>query len=156
MLEIVVPPLRKRPEDIPELANFFLRRYTAETGKKIGGFNDEAMEQLVRYRWPGNVRELKNVVERAVVLCSSPEIRRTDLLLSKLSTAGDTVEAAQLGPACVICSLAEAERQHILSVLNFTAWNKSRASSILGIERSTLDRKIHRYLLHEDLRPPRG
>jgi Nif-specific regulatory protein len=154
VLEIIVPPLRRRPEDIPELANFFLQRFTAETGKKIRGFTTEAMQQLVQYRWPGNVRELKNVVERAVVLSHGPEIASSGLLLSKLATAGDTADLGQIALHFAPCSLADAERQHILGILNYTAWNKSRAASILGIERSTLDRKIHRYSLGEETRPP--
>jgi transcriptional regulator with GAF, ATPase, and Fis domain len=150
VLEIVVPPLRKRPEDIEEIANHYLQKFAAETGKKIRGFSDEAVQQLVRYRWPGNVRELKNVVERAVVLCLGPEIVPSELLLSNLGTAGDTVDVGQVGLRFAPCSLADAERQHILGILNYTGWNKSRAASILGVERSTLDRKIRRYLLTED------
>ena len=150
VVEILVPPLRKRPEDIPELANYFLQRLDAETGRKIRGFTEDAMEQLLKYRWPGNIRELKNVVERAVVLCTGQFIGPNDLLLSKIATAGDTAESPQMIPGCIPCSLADMERRHILGVLNHTGWNKSRAANILGIERSTLDRKIRRYLLAED------
>jgi Nif-specific regulatory protein len=153
VVEILVPPLRKRAEDIPELAAHFLQKLNLETGRKIRGFSEDAMQQLTRYRWPGNVRELKNVVERAVVLSAGQLIGSGDLLLSKISTAGDTVELAQLAAAFTPCSLADMERQHILGVLTHTGWNKSRASSILGIERSTLDRKIRRYLLAEDAPP---
>jgi Nif-specific regulatory protein len=150
VVEILVPPLRKRPEDIPELANYFLQRFDAEIGRKIRGFTEAAMEQLFKYRWPGNIRELKNVVERAVVLCTGQFIGPDDLLLSKIATAGDTAELAQMNPNFIPCSLADMERRHILGVLNHTGWNKSRAANILGIERSTLDRKIRRYLLAED------
>jgi len=147
VLEIVVPALRNRPEDIPLLADYFLAKFNAETGRKIRGFTPAARQQLRDYRWPGNVRELKNVIERAVVLCRGQEIDQDDLLLSKLSTAGDTdLRLAQQGdfhPS----SLAEIERRHILATLQHTGWNKSRAAGILGIERSTLDRKIHRYEL---------
>ena len=90
VLEIVVPALRKRPEDIPVLAEYFLRRFVAETGNKIKGFTPRAMEELLRYRWPGNVREMKNVIERAVVLTRGEYIDSGDLLLSQLKTAGDT------------------------------------------------------------------
>ena len=152
VLEIVVPPLRKRADDIPILAHHFLQRYVAETGKKIHGFTAAALEQLVQYRWPGNVRELKNVVERAVVLCVNTEIGPSDLLLSKLPTAGETADVGALAGRFVPCSLADAERQHILNVLKFTGGNKSRAAGILSIERSTLDRKIRRYLHTDD--PP--
>jgi len=154
VLEIVVPALRKRPEDIPELANYFLGRLTAETGKKIGGLTQAAMQQLVSYRWPGNVRELKNVIERAVVLCTGPEIEQSDLLLSRIATAGDTAEVGPPGPGFAPCSLADAERQHIMAILNHTRGNKSRAAQLLGIERSTLDRKLRRYLADDE--PPTG
>jgi Nif-specific regulatory protein len=149
VLEIVVPALRKRPEDIPLLADYFLDKYNAETGRKIRGYSPEAKQKLLNYLWPGNIRELKNVVERAVVLCRAQEIDQEDLLLTKLATAGDTADAAaeeEFLPA----SLADIERRYILATLNHTGWNKSRTSGILGIERSTLDRKIRRYALDDE------
>lgn len=150
VLEIVVPALRKRQEDIPELASYFLNKFITETGRRITRFSDEAMEMLTNYRWPGNVRELKNVIERAVVLSRGPEIQVEDLLLSKLSTAGDTGEINVSDRSFQPQSLAEIERHHILATLNHTGWNKSRTASILGIERSTLDRKIRRYSLIDE------
>ncbi len=77
-----MPALRKRPEDIPELAEYFLHRFITETGSKIKGFTPRAMEELFRYRWPGNVREMKNVIERAVVLTRSEYIDHDDFVLS--------------------------------------------------------------------------
>lgn len=152
VVEIVVPPLRKRPGDIPELADYFFRKVCAETGRKLRGFTPRAMEQMLRYRWPGNVRELKNVVERAVVLAPGEQIDQEDLILSKLPTSGETVDQGPLQPEYRPLSLADVERQHILATLKATGWNKSQAASILGIERSTLDRKIRRYEL-TDLAP---
>jgi Nif-specific regulatory protein len=152
VLEIVVPALRKRPEDIPQLAEYFLHRFVAETGSKIKGFTPRAMEEMLRYRWPGNVRELKNVIERAVVLTRTQFIDHTDLVLSALRTAGDTdmdMSADAREVRNEPSSLADMERQHILETLTQTGWNKSRAAIILGIERSTLDRKIRRYDLVE-------
>jgi Nif-specific regulatory protein len=147
VLEIVVPALRKRPEDIPVLAEYFLRRYVVETGNKITAFTPRAMEELLRYRWPGNVREMKNVIERAVVLTRGEYIDADDLLLSQLKTAGDTESGLSDGRNAPAepTSLADMERQHILATLAMTGWNKSRTATILGIERSTLDRKIRRY-----------
>lgn len=147
VLEIMVPGLRKRPEDIPELAEFFLRKFNEETGRKLKGFSPRAMEELLRYRWPGNVREMKNVIERAVVLARGEYVDHDDLVLSTLKTAGDTESgtSAQLFGTYEAVSLADVEREHILRTLNATGWNKSRSASILGIERSTLDRKIRRY-----------
>ncbi len=149
VLEIVVPALRKRQEDISMLADYFLQKFNAETGRKLKGFTIEARDQLHKYLWPGNVRELKNVVERAVVLCHGQEIGVEDLLLTKLATAGDT-EMPSLGTDRFRpVSLEEIERVHIFNTLNHTSWNKSKAAGILGIERSTLDRKIRRYQLEE-------
>lgn len=149
VLEIVVPALRKRPQDTIELANHFLSKFRAETGRKIVGFTPRAIERLTEYRWPGNVRELKNVVERAVVLCRGDHIDQEDLLLSNLATAGDTGESVLKSPGFRPSALSDVESEHILATLNYTGWNKSRAASILGIERSTLDRKIRRYALVE-------
>ena len=148
VLEIFVPGLRKRPEDIPELADFFLRRFAHETGSKLKGFTPRAMEEMLRYRWPGNVREMKNVIERAVVLAGGEYVDHEDLVLSSLKTAGDTEPGSMVMSGTrefEPTSLAEMESEHIRRTLDATGWNKSRAASILGIERSTLDRKIRRY-----------
>jgi Nif-specific regulatory protein len=145
VLEVIVPALRKRPDDIPVLANHFLEKFRGETGRKVRGFTPRAMEKLTRYRWPGNVRELRNVIERAIVLCRGEYIDEDDLLLSNLATAGDTMQGVTPVRTYQPCSLDDMERQHILATLHHTGWNKSRTASILGIERSTLDRKIRRY-----------
>jgi Nif-specific regulatory protein len=155
VLEIVVPALRKRSEDIGELAYYFLDKFKKETGRKIEGFSTGAMEQLASYRWPGNVRELKNVVERAVVLCRGRSVAEEDLVLTSLSTMGDTGETKPPADGFAPCSLSDVEREHILATLNFAGWNKSRTANILGIERSTLDRKIRRYELADEQGPRR-
>ena len=119
VLEIIVPPLRKRVEDIPELAHYFLQRFNSETGRKLRGYSPQAMELMRKYRWPGNVRELKNVVERAVVLARGEFIEADDLMLSKPWPLRATPARfrprmpQQFRPA----SLAEIERQHILATL---------------------------------------
>ncbi len=144
VVQIDVPPLRKRPDDIAELADFFLQKFNLTTGRRIQEFSKAALNQLKTYRWPGNVRELKNVVERAVVLARTDVIEIDELNLSNLSTASESqmdVSPSAYQPI----SLAEMERHHILNTLKATGWNKSRTAKILGIERSTLDRKIRRY-----------
>jgi Nif-specific regulatory protein len=150
VIEVVVPALRKRREDIPELAEHFLGKFNAETGRKLAGFTPAATQKLLGYQWPGNVRELKNVIERAVVLCRAPVIDVDDLLLTNLTTAGDTEPPLPAEDEFLPASLADIERRYILATLNHTGWNKSRTANILGIERSTLDRKIRRYALDED------
>ncbi|MCC6494375.1 MAG: sigma 54-interacting transcriptional regulator [Pirellulales bacterium] len=155
VLEIIVPGLRKRPEDIPELAAHFLRKFNEETGRKLKGYSPRALEELLRYRWPGNVREMKNVIERAVVLARGDYVDHDDLVLSRLTTAGDTemgLERHEPKSGYQPASLADVEKAHILRTLAATAWNKSKTATILGIERSTLDRKIRRYGLEADRR----
>ncbi len=148
VVEMLVPPLRKRGhEDIVELAEYFLVKYNAETGSRLKGFSPAALQQLKLYRWPGNVRELRNVVERAVVLARGDTLEPEDLHLSNLATAGDSVE---LPPSYNVedfepITLAEGERRLIQATLRSNKWNKSRSAGVLGIERSTLDRKIRRY-----------
>lgn len=146
VVQIDVPPLRHRPEDIQILADFFLQKYNAETGRKIKGYSPHVRHQLQRYRWPGNVRELKNVVERAVVLAQGETIEMEDLTLTKLSTASESqFDMGTLVEEYRPMSLEDVECRHIEQTLASTAWNKSKAAAILGVERSTLDRKIKKY-----------
>jgi DNA-binding NtrC family response regulator len=115
-----------------------------ETGRKRTGFTPAAVRKLSAHSWPGNVRELRNVVERAVVLGAGPQVEEADIWLSPihLDAAAAPVAAP---PAYEPVSLDEIEKRHIIATLEHTDWNKSRASDILGIERSTLDRKIKGY-----------
>jgi len=152
VVDILVPPLRKRDgNDTMELAHHFLLRFNAETGRRLDGFTPAAIEEFQRYRWPGNVRELKNVVERAVVLAHGNSVGVEDLNLTNLSTATDSAEfsIAAMHPYEPV-TLFEVERRHILSALSANRWNKSKTATILGIERSTLDRKIRRHQLTRD------
>jgi DNA-binding NtrC family response regulator len=146
VVEIRVPPLRERPNDVPVLADYFLQRFVREMGRRIKAFTPAALTKLREYHWPGNVRELRNVIERAVALSTGTVLDADDLWLSSLDAAGPSplVEAAyrQL-------SLADLEKEHILRTLAHTDWNKSQAATILGIERSTLDRKIKGYDLQK-------
>ncbi len=102
------------------------------------------MEQLVRHRWPGNVRELRNVIERAVVLGVENTIGEEDLGFQTLPTTPIT-PAGQVNPAFLPLTLDEIERAHILGMLEYVQGNKSKAAQLLGIERSTLDRKLKRF-----------
>lgn len=142
VVEIRVPPLRERPADVPVLAEHFLQRFVREMGRRIKGFTPAALTKLKDYHWPGNVRELRNVIERAVALSTAPVLDADDLWLSSLEASGPVpaTEAAFRQQ-----SLNDLEKDHILRTLNHTDWNKSQAAAILGIERSTLDRKIKAY-----------
>ena len=167
VVELTVPPLREHPTDIPLLAHYFLERFAKKTGRPVRGFAEEAMELLQNYNWPGNVRELQNGVERAVVLSTGDRITLADIRLSGLRTpvavsAPPTMLQQSPGvqqppglvpaPAASLAetakfekSLEDLEQEYILATLERSNWNKSQAAVILGIERSTLDRKLKRY-----------
>lgn len=157
VVEIVVPPLRQRPDDVMMLAEYFLDRFRKETGRKISGFTRAAADQLSAHTWPGNVRELKNAIERAVVLNTSGIVDAQHLMLTTASplappvsmqphSAGVESETALAGTAGKPpMTIAEMERRHIEQVLRQTEGNKSQAAKILGIERSTLDRKLKKW-----------
>ena len=138
-VEITVPPLRERKEDIRLLAHHFCRR-TAGTSGVEAHITPEAMTALVDYPWPGNVRELRNVIERSVLLRGGGNLTPEDLGLShrEISKTHPTGES----PPSRLLTLKEIERRHIYRVLSSTGGNRSRAASILGIARSTLLRKL--------------
>jgi transcriptional regulator with GAF, ATPase, and Fis domain len=144
VVEMRVAPLRERRDDVSELAEHFLQRFVRETGRKIRGFTPAATQKMQNYAWPGNVRELRNVVERAVALGTGPMLDAGDIWLSSLELP-DLKSAGQTLPTFQPVSLESMERQHIVTMLEHTDWNKSKAAELLGIERSTLDRKIKLY-----------
>ncbi|MGL4943053.1 MAG: sigma 54-interacting transcriptional regulator [Thermoguttaceae bacterium] len=151
VLEIFMPPLRERPGDIVILSDYFLERFCRETGRRYTGFTPEARHALESHRWPGNVRELKNVIERAVVVGTQPLIRAQDLLLSTLDMPSHQTPPAEPVAFDTDKSLDEIEAIYIAQVLNATEWNKSLTAKKLGIERTTLDRKIRRYNLDKEV-----
>ncbi len=145
VVEIVVEPLRDHTADIPELAAHFLERFVRSTGRPARGFTPEALDKLLSYDWPGNVRELQNAVERAVIFSTGEFINAADIHLSGLAVDEMPKAPTQAAPVFRQVSIEKLEQEHILATLDQTNWNKSKAAQILGIERSTLDRKLKRY-----------
>jgi DNA-binding NtrC family response regulator len=150
VINIELPPLRERVLDIPLLARHFLRSVCEESGKQVDDFSDDALTVLQRYRWPGNVRELQNVVERAVLLGKGSVVRAEDLpnrLLDEIplssasssSARGRTLKEALEGP----------ERQIILEALEQHNWNRNLTAETLGINRTTLYKKMKRLGLED-------
>lgn len=132
--QIDMPPLRHRKEDIPLLAEFYLKQYSQAYGRGIEGFSEEALQALRAYDWPGNVRELVNVIERAVIICKEVAI----------TTAHLPFDPGQV-PCISDLNLADIERFYIELALKRTAGNKSRAARLLGISRKTLIEKVKNY-----------
>ncbi|MGI5832090.1 MAG: sigma 54-interacting transcriptional regulator [Thermoguttaceae bacterium] len=149
VLEIPVPPLRERGDDVLLLANHFRCQFALQMKRKFTGFTDEAVALLRSYRWPGNVRELKNVVERAILLGTPPLIPPEDLLLSALPTPTDThradASAAGATDSTGLKTIEEMEKDLIYRTLEYYEWNKTKSAKSLGIDRTTLDRKLVRY-----------
>jgi len=144
VIPIEVPPLRKRPEDIPLLAQYFLEAANHDRIKQVKGISDEAMERLCAYAWPGNVRELENLMERLVILCGEGEIRADDLPAEFARQAAPTVAVPQLPPTGLSFRdvVDDFETDLILQALEQTHWNKNRAARLLGLNRTTLLEKI--------------
>ena len=135
VFRIIVPPLRTRRDDIPLLADFFVKKFSAAMNRKIIRIAPAAMTRLQQYDWPGNVRELENAIERAMVVAKGPDLLEDDFSLALArgvpTTAGRTLE--------------DVEKAHILSVLEECNFNQTRTADVLHIDRVTLHNKLKRY-----------
>jgi len=141
VINITIPPLRERREDIPELSRHFLKKYSQNLSKNVSGFTQDALEILTNYQWPGNVRELENVIERSVILCDSEEIGREELSAAAFSSSTEK----GYRPSAEDLSLEEMEKNHIPKALEAARGNLSKASQLLGIDRKTLYLKMKKY-----------
>ena len=140
VISISMPPLRKRKDDIPLLAEHFIRRFSIETKKAIEKISRKTLDEMMLYDWPGNVRELENAVERAIVVGKGRTIKPQDLPIFHSDFSGRKNN-----------SLTEVEKAHIITILNENKWNISRSAEILEIDRSTLYSKIKRYGIQKQL-----
>jgi DNA-binding NtrC family response regulator len=144
VITIDLPPLRQRKEDIPLLVDFFLRKYSQENERPLRRLTAEALRPLVNYSWPGNVRELENVIERAVVLSSAPEIG-PDLLPDNIVGRGSPIPIIEnRGDASLFDVMEECERHIILDMLEKCGWNQTETAERFHIPLSTLNQKIKR------------
>ena len=133
---ITVPPLRQRKEDIPQMVEAFIERYSRKTGKQITSIRKETMKALQEYSWPGNVRELESIIERGVILSPGPVFQLADKL---------ELPSAPLSSG--VRTLDEARRNQILQILSETRWRidgKDGAAAILGLQPSTLRARMHK------------
>ncbi|MDR0403168.1 MAG: sigma 54-interacting transcriptional regulator [Treponema sp.] len=146
VLPIYIPPLRQRPEDIPELADFFLKKYRAETKKQFAGFSSEAMEEMLSYSWPGNVRELQNCIERACVIGRDEWIQKKDLFIKNTpyleeqnGESGRNLKAA----------INTFKVHYIQKALEENNWNQTETAKVLDIQRTYLSRLIRELSIKE-------
>ena len=142
VINIELPSLRERISDIPLLASHFLQQICNETGKRVTGFSEPAIAALQSYRWPGNVRELQNVIERAVLLGKGDKVGSEDLPPNVL--AAGPVQVESVGNRTLKQALSCPERQIILDVLEANNWNRQANAAALGINRTTLYKKMKR------------
>ncbi|ADG67745.1 sigma-54 factor interaction domain-containing protein [Planctopirus limnophila DSM 3776] len=148
VVTLTQPSLRERISDIPLLAEHYLKEFVSQTGKNVTGFSEQALSAMARYRWPGNVRELVNVVERAVVLCKGsviglqdlPENLRRDEPVALLGAVTNVSAGSSLKTA-----LASPEKQLIIDALESHGWNRQLTAEALGINRTTLYKKMKKF-----------
>jgi len=143
VVEVHVPTLRERAQDIPLLAQHFVRRFAERFGKQVVGLSPPALQRLLSYSWPGNVRELENSMERAVALTRFDHITLEDLPERVRAQEADQPQALP-EPQQEMISLAELERRYVHQVFTRVGGNKSRAARILGVDRRTLYRIFDR------------
>jgi len=146
VVEIDLPPLRERVEDIPILINYFLNHFNDKNQKNIKGLTPSCRDILLKYPWPGNVRELRNVIERAVILSTSDKID-VHVLPERILTY-KFEKSTMMIPLGT--TLEEAEKQLIFRTLEMENQNKTRAAQILGISLKTLHNKLGKYKQDEN------
>jgi len=153
VVQLTMPPLRQRKEDIPLLVHAFLKQFAEENGKPVAEITPEAMDALLRYDWPGNVRKLRNVIENCVVMTSGPKIglRNIPAEVREATNGGGTLASSKFIPAKGSkFNLHETEHRLILQALEDTGGNVTQAAKKLGISRRTLHRKINELKSHTD------
>lgn len=154
VVPILVPPLRERLDDVPELAVYFVQQYARELGKGNLSISPEAMEFLICYNWPGNVRELQNVMERAVILCRGQSIVPDLLPLEVLASGEPTINRNRGNSAVVLpdegVELEEVEKELIRQALEKSGGNQTKAARLLGISRYTLIYRLEKYGINVD------
>jgi DNA-binding NtrC family response regulator len=146
VVNLVVPPLRDRVEDIVPLADHFLKGFARELRRRVNSFSAEAVKRLQEYRWPGNVRELENTIERAVLMCESDAIRPADLtLLDREHTVGMTPQLA-----ADLLNLEQLEKAALLEALKRSNWIQKEAAKLLGISSRVMNYKVHKHGITHD------
>ncbi len=160
VIDIILPPLRERDDDIILLATHFMHKFSGKIGKTVSGISNQAIQFLLRYPWPGNIRELEHVIERACVLCPGPTISTEHLPLEVTnsqpaapsfspernpSLISPLPESSPVGPPETVAEDYNPAVNRILAALSKAGGNKAKAARLLGMDRSTLYRKVREY-----------
>ena len=149
VIPLTVPPLRDRCEDMPLLSNYFLRHFQNQFGKRFDGISSEAMALLMRHEWPGNVRELENVISRAAAFAKEGELRPSDLPQELVEACqGAHARPSRTGTLDEI--VGRAERDAIVGALRHTGGAKEQAAKVLGINRTTLWKKLRAHHIGDE------
>jgi len=138
VVNIKIPPLRERPDDVPKLVNHFIKKYCTSMSRDMISIDSAAMKHLESFDYPGNVRELENMIERAIVVGSGKVIKLKDLPMGR-EVISSSIE-----------SLDELEKKHIAKILEKYDWNISRSARALSVDRATLYNKIKKYKLKQE------
>jgi transcriptional regulator with PAS, ATPase and Fis domain len=154
VVQIEVPPLRDRREDVPALAHHFLDRVTKHMGREIKGFTNAAMDRLVACRWPGNVRELENEIERIVALAGGERVVGVEMLSEHVRSGAARLGADVLAPEIAagpnMARAVEALKRHMIVDALRATGNKTRAAEQLGIPRQSLQKMIKRLAISDE------
>ncbi|MEK7283928.1 MAG: sigma 54-interacting transcriptional regulator, partial [Acidobacteriota bacterium] len=146
VVNILVPALRERVEDIVPLAEYFIKRFAHELRRRVTGFSAEAVKSLQEYRWPGNVRELENSIERAVLMCEGDTVRPADLtLLDREHSIGMTPALA-----ADLLNLEQLEKTALLEALKRSNWIQKEAAKLLGVSSRVMNYKVHKHGITHD------
>ena len=150
VMPVVLPPLRERPEDIPQLANYYVDIYNTEFRKRVRGLSKDAMDRLKAYRWPGNVRELRNAVERAMLLAEGDELAPVHFPMS----GGLAARLSEQVPLPVNgIDLEQLERSLVVQALERSGWNQTRAAALLGLNRDQIRYRVEKFKLERGVQP---
>ena len=148
VVPMAVPPLRERIEDVPAMADDFMRRFGRKHGVHVRGFSDESLRLLAQHTWPGNVRELQNVIERAVILCGENGVLEPEHLGLHAARAPEPDSPTPVGASGTggnFPTLAELEKRHIFAALDHCKGNRTHAAKLLDVSIRTLRNKLHEY-----------
>jgi len=148
VIAVKMPPLRERKDDIEAISGYFVEKYSKMNNKKIKGFSEEVLKVFKEYHWPGNIRELENATEGAVIMAKTEVINQWDVPnISKFSVPMPNRSSEETTLKKVV---EQPEKDHIVSVLNDCNWNRIRAATVLGVNRTTLYNKMKKYKISDN------